>query len=62
MRHPSERRCGQLLGELQRATPKDRNPAGANQHMRKPATVADNQPERTPYRETIERVGIPARC
>jgi hypothetical protein len=49
----AERRAGELLRELQRADPKDRNPAGSNQHQ-----VSGNDGRKpTPYAEALDRTG-----
>ncbi len=59
LRMRAERRCGELLAELERATPQQVAKAGGHAKARtvQPATVAVS----SPYRETIERTGISPR-
>ncbi|MBP9149229.1 MAG: hypothetical protein KBG00_10655 [Rhodoferax sp.] len=65
----AERRTGELLKDLARATPQTANQLGENQHSRTPASVAADQntevvaatSQPSPYRQAIDQAQIPER-
>lgn len=52
----AERRCGELLRELERASPV-RNPAGSNQHVVRSASSTQTQ-TKSPYAQALDDTGM----